>query len=89
MLQLGLELGWLVAAVVLAARHQSALPSLNVVAPVLLATSVLPPSTAPVKVIAPEPVDTVVAPPRVVVPATLNALLVVAYVPLSVAPVSL
>ena len=36
LLQLGLELGWLVAAVVLAVRYHSALPSLNVVAPALV-----------------------------------------------------
>jgi sugar transferase (PEP-CTERM system associated) len=35
LLQLGLELGWLVAAVVLAVRYHSALSSLNVVAPAL------------------------------------------------------
>ena len=35
-LQLGLELGWLVTAVVLAVRYDSALPSLNVVAPALV-----------------------------------------------------
>ena len=35
MLQLGLELGWLVAAVVLVVRYQSALPSLSVLAPAL------------------------------------------------------
>ena len=34
--QLGLELGWLVAAVILAVRFNSALPSLNVVEPALL-----------------------------------------------------
>jgi len=36
LLQLGLELGWLVAAVVLAVRYHSALSSLNVVAPALV-----------------------------------------------------
>src|SRR6266550_1862852 len=36
LLQLGLELGWLVAAVVLAVRYHSALPSLSVVAPALV-----------------------------------------------------
>ncbi|HEV8553930.1 MAG TPA: TIGR03013 family XrtA/PEP-CTERM system glycosyltransferase [Casimicrobiaceae bacterium] len=36
LLQLGLEMGWLVAAVVLAVRYHSALSSLNVVAPALM-----------------------------------------------------
>jgi sugar transferase (PEP-CTERM system associated) len=36
LLQLGLELGWLVAAVVLAVRYHSTRPSLNVVAPALV-----------------------------------------------------
>ncbi len=36
LLQLGLELGWLVAAVVLVVRYQSTLPSLSVVAPALV-----------------------------------------------------
>jgi sugar transferase (PEP-CTERM system associated) len=36
LLQLGLEMGWLVAAVVLAVRYQSALSSLNVAAPALM-----------------------------------------------------
>jgi sugar transferase (PEP-CTERM system associated) len=36
LLQLGLELGWLVAAVVLAVRYHSTLPSLNVIVPALV-----------------------------------------------------
>ena len=58
--------------------------ALNSVAPVLLTASVWAPSTAPVKVTLPKPVDTVVAPPRRVGPVTENAEFVVAYVPFSV-----
>jgi len=51
---------------------------LKSVAPLLSAVSACAPSTAPVKVILPEPALTVRSPLRVVVPATETALLVVA-----------
>ena len=57
----------------------------KVVAPVELALRFLAPFTVLEKVMAPEPVDTVASLVSVVAPATLNALLVVAYVPFSVA----
>jgi len=53
---------------------------LKSVAPVLSAISACAPSTAPVKVILPEPVLTMRSPLRVVVPPTVTALFVVASV---------
>ena len=59
--------------------------ALKSVAPVEFAVRLKGPLTAPVNEIPPLPVETVVLPARVVVPATLKALLVVVYVPASVA----
>ena len=51
--------------------------ALNKVAPVVSTARAWPPLTVPVKVTSPEPVLTMVAPAKVVVPATPKALLVV------------
>ena len=59
--------------------------ALKSVAPVEFAVRLKGPSTAPVNEIPPLPVETAVLPASVVVLATLKALLVVAYVPASVA----